>query len=281
MNQSVSDDTAPNSVEPGRRVASWHLHRRLYDWVLHWADTPYGGPALFVLAFAESSFFPVPPDALLGPLVLGNRRKWVQFAVICSLASVVGGMAGYGIGRFAWAQFQSVFHDHVPGFARDSIRLQGEAAPRPCLIENAQVTLRPFLATEPSWPMEVVYPDGTRAVLEREAVIEDEIDIHEYTRVITAYRDPTVGTVVVAVAGFTPIPYKVITITAGAAHISLVVFLIVSTLSRSARFFLVAGLFGLFGDRMKPLIDRYFNWLCLVFVGLLVGGFLALRYIGG
>ncbi len=152
--------------------------------------------------------------------------------------------------------------------------------PRACLIENAQVTLRPFLSPELSWPMAVIYPDGTRATLEREAVIEDEIDIHPYTRVITAYRDPTVGTVVVAVAGFTPIPYKVITITAGAAHISLVVFLVVSTLSRSARFFLVAGLFGLVGDRMKPLIDRYFNLLCLVFVGLLVGGFVVLRYIG-
>ena len=115
----------------------------------------------------------------------------------------------------------------------------------------------------------------------QEALIAGTVSaIRKSDNLITAYRDPTVGTVVVAVAGFTPIPYKVITITAGAARISLVVFLVVSTLSRSARFFLVAGLFGLFGDRMKPFIDRYFNLLCLVFVGLLVGGFLVLRYSG-
>ena len=65
-------------------VPGWHLHRRLYDWVLHWADTPYGGPALFVMAFAESSFFPIPPDVLLAPLVLGNRRKRFGYALACS-----------------------------------------------------------------------------------------------------------------------------------------------------------------------------------------------------
>jgi membrane protein YqaA with SNARE-associated domain len=260
-------------------VAWWHLHRRMYDWVLHWADTPYGAPALFCLSFAESSFFPVPPDVLLGPLVLGNRRKWLRFAVICSLASVLGGMAGYGIGRFAWDQLAGVFHDHVPGFSRDEIVLAGESEPRACLIENATVTLWPFLAPELTWPLEVAYPDGTRTTLTREAVVAERVQLHKYSRVITGYRDPRVGTVVVAVAGFTPIPYKVITITAGAAHIGFVVFVIASTLSRSARFFIVAGVFGVLGDRAKPFIDRYFNWLCLLFVVLLVGGFATFKYI--
>ena len=87
----------------GPPVPRWHLHRRLYDWVLHWAHTPYGSPALFCLSLAESSFFPVPPDILLAPLVLGNRKKWVRFALACSVASVVGGILGYLIGMGVWA----------------------------------------------------------------------------------------------------------------------------------------------------------------------------------
>ncbi|MCC6450928.1 MAG: DedA family protein [Candidatus Aureabacteria bacterium] len=72
--------------------------RRLYDWVLHWADTPYAAPALFLLAFSESSFFPVPPDVLLIALVMGARRRWFQYALLCTIASILGGLAGYGIG---------------------------------------------------------------------------------------------------------------------------------------------------------------------------------------
>jgi len=73
-------------------------HRRLYDWVLSWAETPYGAAALFVLAFAESSFFPVPPDVLLIALVLGASRRWLRLALICTAGSVVGGLVGYWIG---------------------------------------------------------------------------------------------------------------------------------------------------------------------------------------
>jgi len=76
--------------------------RRLYDWILHWAETKYGVPALFLLAFAESSFFPIPPDVLLIPLALGARSKAIRFALVCSVASIVGGIAGYGIGYFSW-----------------------------------------------------------------------------------------------------------------------------------------------------------------------------------
>ena len=82
---------------------------------------------------------------------------------------------------------------------------------------------------------------------------------------------------IVFAAGFTPIPYKVITISAGAFDISLLMFIIASAVSRSARFFLVAGLFGLYGESIKPFVDKYFNWLCLAFLVLLVGGFLVLK----
>jgi len=81
-------------------TAGWRLHRRLYDWVLHWAETPHSVAALFLLAFAESSVFPIPPDVLLIALVLGSAGRWVLFAAVCTVGSVLGGLAGYGIGMF-------------------------------------------------------------------------------------------------------------------------------------------------------------------------------------
>ncbi|RJQ24404.1 DedA family protein [Candidatus Parcubacteria bacterium] len=72
--------------------------RRLYEWVLHWAETPYGTPALFTLSFMESSFFPVPPDPLLMALALGRRSRALFFAGVCTAASVLGGVGGYYIG---------------------------------------------------------------------------------------------------------------------------------------------------------------------------------------
>jgi membrane protein YqaA with SNARE-associated domain len=90
------------TVEPiiETKAAGWwrRPHRRLYDWVLHWAETPHGAFALFLLAFAESSFFPVPPDVLLIALVLGARQRWWRLASFCTIGSVLGGIAGYGIG---------------------------------------------------------------------------------------------------------------------------------------------------------------------------------------
>ena len=100
--------------------------RKLYEWVLHWADTKYGMPALFILAFSESSFFPIPPDVLLIALAIGNRSKAFRFALVCSIGSIIGGIAGYSIGHFAWWSGKNVysslalfFFDHVPGFSVD------------------------------------------------------------------------------------------------------------------------------------------------------------------
>ena len=200
-----------------------HLHRRLYDWILHWADTPYGGPALFVLALAESSFFPVPPDVLLAPLVLGNRRKWVRFALACSVASVVGGILGYTIGLTVWSQIdQTVYTWHLPGISEANF------------------------AKATAWYAEYNFW-------------------------------------IVFAAGFTPLPYKVITISAGvffkdSGWSPFLVFLLASTVSRSARFFLVAGLMGRLGPRIAPVLDRYFNLACILFMVLLVGGFLGIKY---
>ncbi|HQO36551.1 MAG TPA: DedA family protein, partial [bacterium] len=72
--------------------------KRLYDWVLHWAETPYGTPALFILAFAESSFFPIPPDVLLIALALSIPKRAWHYAAVCTADSVIGGLFGYFIG---------------------------------------------------------------------------------------------------------------------------------------------------------------------------------------
>jgi membrane protein YqaA with SNARE-associated domain len=93
-----------NTIKPGdnpdaaSRGHGWRLHRRLYDWVLHWADTPHGAIALFLLAMAESSFFPIPPDVLLIAMVMGTRTKWAKLAFVCMAGSVLGGLIGYWIG---------------------------------------------------------------------------------------------------------------------------------------------------------------------------------------
>ncbi|HAX17229.1 MAG TPA: cytochrome B [Actinobacteria bacterium] len=100
-----------------------NIIRRLYDWVLHWAHTPYGTPALFFLAFAESSFFPVPPDVLLIALAVSVPTRAFKYAFVCSLGSVLGGVLGYGIGYLLWydangdfSAFARFFLDYIPGF---------------------------------------------------------------------------------------------------------------------------------------------------------------------
>ncbi len=192
------------------------LTRRLYDWVLHWAETPYGLPALAALSFAESSFFPIPPDVLLIALVLGATRKWIRIAVVCSVASVVGGIVGYGIGFGFWQAVDQFFFAHVPGFTPEVFARVSE-------LYDA-------------WNFKLVFA-----------------------------------------AGFTPLPYKVITITAGVAQINFPIFVLASALSRSARFFLVAALLRKFGEPIRAFIDRYFNLLSIVFLVLLFGGFLVLK----
>ena len=89
--------------------------RRLYDWVLHWAETPYGVPVLFLLAFAESSFFPVPPDILLIALSLSINRKAFYYALICTVGSVLGGIVGYYIGMYCYETIGNPIVDFYHG----------------------------------------------------------------------------------------------------------------------------------------------------------------------
>ena len=88
------------------------LFRSAYDWVLHWATTPYALPALCVIAFVESSFFPIPPDILLIAMTVAIPRLWIRFALFCSFASVLGGIFGYLIGY----QFMDLIGQRIVDF---------------------------------------------------------------------------------------------------------------------------------------------------------------------
>ncbi len=192
--------------------------RRLYNWVLHWADTPHGSMALFVLALAESSFFPIPPDPLLIALCLGAAKRSFRFAGVATLASVVGGVIGYGIGAGAWSVVDQWFFTYVPGVSPESFAdIQG------------------LYAQYDFWA--------------------------------------------VFLAGLTPIPYKVFTLSAGVFDINFGVFVVASALSRGLRFFAVAALIYRFGPPIARFIDRYFDWLAWVFGILLVAGFLVVEFV--
>ena len=99
-----------------------NLFRRVYDWTLALAEKRTAGGWLAAISFAEASFFPIPPDVLLIPLCLGALRKALKFALICSVASVLGGAAGYAIGAFGWETVQDIFYKYVPGFTEEKFR---------------------------------------------------------------------------------------------------------------------------------------------------------------
>lgn len=107
----------PIPEEPHGHEGARHVFRRLYDWTLHWAHTPYAVPALFLLSLAESSFFPIPPDVLLIALCLSRRDKALKYALVCSLGSVFGGVIGYGIGYGLWHVLEPYFIPYV--FSRE------------------------------------------------------------------------------------------------------------------------------------------------------------------
>ncbi len=211
----MSDPSSEDLIPLGHpRAPGWV--RRLYDWVLHWADTPYGLQALAVLALIESSVFPVPPDPLLIALCLGAAGRSLRFAAVATAASVVGGILGYGIGAVVWSSASGFFFEYVPG-----------------VTPEAFATVQGFYDRWDFWA--------------------------------------------VFVAGLTPIPYKVFTISAGVFEINFPVFVLASALSRGFRFFIVAGLIHHYGEPIRSFIDRYFNLLTWIFGILLVLGFILIE----
>ncbi|HEY5655736.1 MAG TPA: YqaA family protein [Woeseiaceae bacterium] len=176
---------------------------RLYDRVLAWARHRYAGYYLAALSFAESSFFPIPPDVMLLPMCLAKRSRAWQYAAITTVMSVLGGIAGYLIGFF--------------------------------VIEAVE----PWLRTAGYWPA--------------------------YLRVHEWFGEW--GFWAVIVAGFSPIPYKIFTIAAGAAVLNFPGFVLASALGRAGRFFLVAGLVVLGGEKLEAGLRRYVDiigWIVAV-----------------
>ncbi|HQL55986.1 MAG TPA: DedA family protein [Myxococcota bacterium] len=221
--------------------------RWLYDWVLSWADSPYAAFALFVLAFTESSFFPIPPDVLLIALVLGRRNKAFFYAGITAVASVLGGLFGWFLGHeffgpvnsiIAWIVGPDTWYG-IPGEGAELITLSG-------------FDFYQYIQGHAS------YENGS-VFLKVKALYDDNAFLAIFT------------------AAFTPIPYKVFTIAAGYFDVSMGILALASGIGRSARFFLVAGLLWAFGPPMKRLIDKYFDILALAFMVLLIGGFLLLK----
>ena len=115
--ENIENQETLEQAEP-RGVMQW-VHG-VYHWVLKWADTPYAVPAIFLLSFAESSFFPVPPDVLLIAMAVGRPKRALYFAAVCTLGSVLGGMLGYGIGLGLWSSVDQLFYTYVPGFSAEA-----------------------------------------------------------------------------------------------------------------------------------------------------------------
>ncbi len=190
--------------------------RPLYNRTLALAGHRHALPALAGVSFVESSVFPIPPDALMIPMILARpRRAWI-IALVCTLASVAGALLGYWIGL--------ALFDTVGQWVLD---LYGKAA-----------AFDSFAARYNTW--------GAWAVL---------------------------------IAGVTPFPFKVITIASGATGLSLPVFIVSSLVARSLRFFLVAAILRVFGDRARDFIDRRLGLVFTVACVLLLGGFYATRYL--
>lgn len=190
--------------------------RHMYDWVLHWATTRYALPALFCIAFLESSFFPIPPDILLIAMTVAIPALWLRFSFLCSVASVIGGMFGYFIGY----QFMDLVGHSIVEFYHFQDKFEKIGA----LYDEHQ-----------GWA--------------------------------------------VAAAGFTPLPYKIFTLAAGTFKIDFPTFVLASTISRSARFFLVGFIIYKFGPPIKVFIEKYFNLFSIVFFILLILGFYLLKFL--
>ena len=188
--------------------------RKVYDWTIHWSKTRYAKASLFALAFAESSFFPIPPDVLLIAMTVAHRYKWWIFATLATAGSVLGGILGYFIGLGLYESIGKPIVDfyHLGKFFE---------------------------------------------------VVQEKYAQNTFLAVFTA--------------AFTPIPYKMFTIAGGIFNVSIPEFIIGSILGRGGRFFAVSLLLRIFGSKISNFIEKYFDIFSLVFMALLIGGFLITR----
>lgn len=191
---------------------------KLYQWTLAKAAHAHAERWLFAISFMESSFFPIPPHPLLGLMCLARPERAIRFGLICTIASVLGGLLGYAIGHYLYeALGQQILH---------------------------------ALGLAAKFPIAACY-------------------LRDY------------GAEIILIKGATPIPFKLITITAGFVGLSLITFLWASVLSRAFQFMLVGFLFWKFGRPIKAFIEKYLGWLSAAFLVLVVGGFIAASALSG
>jgi len=190
------------------------MFKTLYNKVLSWAQHPKANKFLLALSFAESSFFPIPPDVMLAPMCLAKPSKSYYFALLTTLGSVAGGVLGYLIGMYSFE-----------------------------LVE-------PLIA-----------------VMKYEGKFE----------LVKRWFDEW-GFWAIFIAGFSPIPYKLFTITAGMLSMVFLPFVIASIVGRGARFFLVAFLVSLGGDNLRDTLNDYIERICWAVTLLVVIGFLMVKF---
>lgn len=192
------------------------MFKRLYDWTLSLAGRPRAAWGLGAVSFAESSFFPVPPDVVLVPMILARPELAWRYALICTLTSVAGGVLGYAIGALL---YESV----------------GQ------------------------WLI-ALYGYGDR--------------LDDFRRLYAEW-----GAWIILLKGLTPIPYKLVTIASGFAGYDLLWFVVLSLITRGARFFVIAAVLRRFGEPIRAALDRHFTPIMLGVAVSIVGGFVIAKYL--
>jgi membrane protein YqaA with SNARE-associated domain len=186
------------------------MFKRLYHWTLSLAESPRATYALAVIAFAESSCFPIPPDVILIPMSLARPGRALFYAAICTIASVLGGMLGYAIGAYLY----------------DTVGL---------------------------WL----------------------ISLYHYSDRIAALRDFYAhwGALFILIKGLTPIPFKLVTIVSGLLGYNFALFVVLSIITRGARFFILAGILNRFGEPIKAGLEKHFATFMIALAVIIVAGF--------
>lgn len=193
-----------------------NLKARLKDWIIRCANNRHATLVLFAISFAESSFFPIPPDFLLIAILVARARYWWYYASITLVGSLLGGIFGYLIGFVFFSSVGKVIVDFY----------------------NLETTMQSL-----------------------------------------AFKYEANAFWTVFVAAFTPIPYKLITISAGFFNISISSFITASIIGRGGRFFIVAFAMKIFGRKVADSIYRYFNIFSIVSAAAIIGGFLIVKFL--
>lgn len=192
------------------------MFRRLYEWILDLAGRPSAPYALGVVSFAESSFFPIPPDAMMVPMAVSRPDRVWLYATVATVCSVLGGLLGYAIG--------ALLFDSVGQWLFNLYGLSDKAK-----------TFQDSYAAYGHW--------------------------------------------VILLKGLTPIPYKLVTITSGFAHYDLFWFVVLSFITRGARFFLLAAVLRRYGVSIRTVLDRHLNVVAGIFAAIVILGFVAFKYL--